>query len=97
MMPCIWPLKKDTDKIIEPQQGTDYFFVRLHDDVNSRADTFVHKLWKQQQNKLSHIQTFYHLLPKSKWKPLMFLPVSVRLLAKNLLHHHFIESPRKFW
>lgn len=36
--------RKDTDKVIEPQQGTDYLFVGFHDDVNSGADTFVHEL-----------------------------------------------------
>lgn len=35
---------KDTDKVIETQQGADDFFVGFHDDVNSGADTFVHQL-----------------------------------------------------
>lgn len=58
-------LKKDTDKIIETQQGTDDFFVGLHDDVNSRANTFVHKLWKRQQ-KTDYITYKTFLSPAAK-------------------------------
>lgn len=41
---------KDTDKIIEAQQGPHYFFVCLHDDVNPGADTFIHQLWNQDRS-----------------------------------------------
>lgn len=43
-------LAKDTDKIIEAQQGSYYFFVCLHDDVNPGADTFIHQLWNQHRS-----------------------------------------------
>lgn len=35
---------KDTDEVVEAQQGADDFFVCFHDDVNSGADAFVHEL-----------------------------------------------------
>lgn len=36
--------RKDTDEVIEAQQGADDFFVGFHDDVDSGADTFVDEL-----------------------------------------------------
>lgn len=38
--------EQDTDKIVKTQQGANNFFVGFHNDVDSRADTFVNKLWK---------------------------------------------------
>lgn len=37
---------KDTDKIIEPQQGSHNLFIVFHDDVNPRSNTFIHQLCK---------------------------------------------------
>lgn len=41
-------LWKDTDKIIEPQQGSHDLFIIFHDNVNSGADTFIHQLCKRE-------------------------------------------------
>lgn len=37
---------KDTDKVVEPKQSSHNLFIILHDDVNPRANAFIHQLWK---------------------------------------------------
>lgn len=37
---------KDTDKVVEPEQSSHNLFIVLHDDVNPRANAFIHQLWK---------------------------------------------------
>ena len=36
---------KDTNEVVESQQRAHYLLVRLHDDVNTWANTFVHQFY----------------------------------------------------